>query len=91
MRELTHFIGGKHVKGVSGRFADAYQPMTGEVISKVPLASRAEVRAAVENSLATTRRSPRSSPASTGRPFPTPRATSSAASRSWSFASARRT
>ena len=47
--ELTHFIGGKHVKGTSGRFADAFWPMTGEVASKVPLASKAEVRAAVEN------------------------------------------
>ena len=52
MRELTHFIGGKHVKGSSGRFTEGWQPMTGEVISKVPLASKAEVRAAVENSLA---------------------------------------
>ena len=51
-KELTHFIGGKHVKGTSGRFTDAYQPMTGEVISRVPLASKAEVRAAVENALA---------------------------------------
>jgi malonate-semialdehyde dehydrogenase (acetylating)/methylmalonate-semialdehyde dehydrogenase len=50
--ELTHFIGGKHVKGTSGRFTDAYQPMTGEVISKVPLASKAELRAAVENARA---------------------------------------
>ncbi|HEX3181964.1 MAG TPA: CoA-acylating methylmalonate-semialdehyde dehydrogenase [Beijerinckiaceae bacterium] len=49
MRELTHFIGGKHVAGTSGRFADGYQPMTGEVISRIPLASKAEVRAAVEN------------------------------------------
>ncbi len=52
MRELTHFVGGKHVKGTSGRFADAYQPMTGEVISRVPLASKAEMRAAVENAKA---------------------------------------
>ena len=52
MRELTHFIGGKHVKGSSGRFAEGFQPMTGEVISKVPLASKAEVRAAVENARA---------------------------------------
>ena len=51
-KELTHFIGGKHVKGTSGRFTDAYQPMTGEVISRVPLASKAEVRTAIENSLA---------------------------------------
>src|SRR5271157_832234 len=50
--ELTHFIGGKHVKGTSGRFADAYRPMTGEVISRVPLASANEVRAAVENARA---------------------------------------
>jgi malonate-semialdehyde dehydrogenase (acetylating)/methylmalonate-semialdehyde dehydrogenase len=52
MRELTHFIGGKHVNGSSGRFADGYQPMTGEVISRVPLASKAEVHAAVENAKA---------------------------------------
>jgi len=52
VKELTHFIGGKHVKGTSGRFTDAYQPMTGDVISRVPLASKAEVRAAVENALA---------------------------------------
>ena len=52
IQELTHFIGGKHVKGASGRFTDGYQPMTGEVISKIPLASRAEVRAAVANAAA---------------------------------------
>jgi malonate-semialdehyde dehydrogenase (acetylating)/methylmalonate-semialdehyde dehydrogenase len=50
--ELTHFIGGKHVKGTSGRFVDAYEPMTGDVISRVPLASALEVRGAVENALA---------------------------------------
>jgi len=52
VKELTHFIGGKHVQGTSGRFTEAFQPMTGEVISKVPLASKAEVRAAVENAQA---------------------------------------
>ena len=50
--ELSHFIGGKRVKGKSGRFGDVYWPMTGEVAAKVPLASKAEVRAAVENALA---------------------------------------
>ena len=50
--ELHHFIGGKQVKGTSGRFGDVFTPMTGEITSKVPLASRAEVRAAVENALA---------------------------------------
>jgi len=49
LRELTHFIGGRHVKGTSGRFAEGFLPMTGETISRVPLASAAEVRAAVEN------------------------------------------
>ena len=51
-RELTHLIGGKHVAGTSGRFTDAYWPMTGEVASRVPLATRDEVRAAVENAKA---------------------------------------
>ncbi|MCZ8098508.1 MAG: CoA-acylating methylmalonate-semialdehyde dehydrogenase [Burkholderiales bacterium] len=50
--ELTHFIGGKRVAGTSGRFTDAFWPMTGEVASRVPLASAAEVRAAVENARA---------------------------------------
>jgi malonate-semialdehyde dehydrogenase (acetylating)/methylmalonate-semialdehyde dehydrogenase len=52
MREIGHFIGGKHVKGTSGRTADVFQPMTGEVIAKVALASKAELRAAVENAKA---------------------------------------
>ncbi|HXF55864.1 MAG TPA: CoA-acylating methylmalonate-semialdehyde dehydrogenase [Hyphomicrobiaceae bacterium] len=50
--ELTHFIGGRRVKGTSGRFGDVFQPMDGTVRARVPLASRAEVRAAVENALA---------------------------------------
>jgi malonate-semialdehyde dehydrogenase (acetylating) / methylmalonate-semialdehyde dehydrogenase len=52
MKELTHFIGGKHVTGTSGRFGDGFEPMTGVVISRVPFASKAEVRAAVENTVA---------------------------------------
>ena len=52
MREIGHFIGGKQVKGASGRTADVFQPMTGEVIAKVALASKAELRAAVENAKA---------------------------------------
>ncbi|MFM8751368.1 CoA-acylating methylmalonate-semialdehyde dehydrogenase [Rhabdaerophilum sp.] len=47
-----HFIGGKHVPGKSGRFADVYQPMDGSVRAKVALASKEELRAAVENALA---------------------------------------
>ncbi len=45
--ELTHWIDGKHVKGTSGRFADVYNPATGEVQAKVALATKAEVDAAV--------------------------------------------
>jgi malonate-semialdehyde dehydrogenase (acetylating)/methylmalonate-semialdehyde dehydrogenase len=46
-RELSHFIGGKHVAGASGRFADVYDPNTGAVQALVPLASTDEVAAAV--------------------------------------------
>ncbi|WP_431858154.1 CoA-acylating methylmalonate-semialdehyde dehydrogenase [Azospirillum sp.] len=52
MTELHHFIGGKPVRGESSRFADVFTPMTGEVTARVPLASKAEVRAAVENAKA---------------------------------------
>ena len=52
MRTIGHFIGGKKVKGVSGRFADVYQPMTGDVQARVALASKAELREAVENAKA---------------------------------------
>ncbi|KJV10545.1 methylmalonate-semialdehyde dehydrogenase [Elstera litoralis] len=47
--ELYHLIGGKKLSGTSGRFADAFEPMTGTLRSKVPLASVEEVAAAVEN------------------------------------------
>ncbi|HEU0150884.1 MAG TPA: aldehyde dehydrogenase family protein, partial [Bradyrhizobium sp.] len=52
MRSIGHFIGGREVKGTSGRTADVFEPMTGEVQAKVALASRAELRAAVENAKA---------------------------------------
>ncbi|QHQ34528.1 CoA-acylating methylmalonate-semialdehyde dehydrogenase [Algicella marina] len=52
MQDLTHFIDGKHVKGTSGRFADVYNPATGEVQSRVPLASKAELDAAVASAAA---------------------------------------
>ncbi len=50
--ELTHFIGGKRVNGTSGRFSDVYNPATGEVQAKCPLASAAELDAAVQNAKA---------------------------------------
>ena len=51
-KTLTHFIGGKHVAGTSGRFSDVYWPMTGEVAARCPLASKAELAAAVANARA---------------------------------------
>src|SRR5712672_929694 len=52
MRTIGHFIGGREVKGTSGRFADVFEPMTGDVQAQVALASKAELRAAVENAKA---------------------------------------
>ena len=40
---LTHYVGGKHVAGKSGRELDVFNPATGEVMSKVPLAGQEEV------------------------------------------------
>ena len=52
MQELTHYINGAHVKGISGRFSDVYNPATGEVQAKVPLANRAELEQAVAHAAA---------------------------------------
>src|SRR5437870_4602188 len=48
--ELTHFIGGKQVRGENGgRFGDVFNPTTGALAAKVPLASKAEVERAIAN------------------------------------------
>ena len=47
VKELTHFIAGRHVKGTSGRFLDVYNPTFGEVQAKSPLATADEVRSAI--------------------------------------------
>jgi len=52
MRSIGHFIGGREIPGTSGRTSDVFLPMTGEVQAKVALASRDELRAAVENAKA---------------------------------------
>ena len=52
MRTIGHFIGGRHVEGRSGRFADVYNPSAGEVQARVALASRQELRDAVVNAKA---------------------------------------
>jgi len=46
MQTLSHWINGQHVKG-TGRSADVFNPATGEVQAQVPLASKAEVDAAI--------------------------------------------
>ena len=48
MTEHGHFINGKAVTGVSGRFGDVFNPTTGERQSVVALASTAETQAAVD-------------------------------------------
>ncbi|CAN5219900.1 CoA-acylating methylmalonate-semialdehyde dehydrogenase [soil metagenome] len=49
VHELSHFIGGVTVAGTSGRFGDVFDPSTGTVQARVPLASTAEVTAAIDN------------------------------------------
>ena len=50
--ELYHFVGGNRVNGTSGRFGDVFNPATGEVSARVPLASTEEVDAAVQTAQA---------------------------------------
>ncbi|WP_321796616.1 CoA-acylating methylmalonate-semialdehyde dehydrogenase [Caballeronia sp. J97] len=45
--QLTHFIGGARVEGESERFGDVFNPATGAVAARVPLAGASEVDAAV--------------------------------------------
>jgi malonate-semialdehyde dehydrogenase (acetylating)/methylmalonate-semialdehyde dehydrogenase len=44
VRELSHYVDGHRVDGTSGRFGDVYDPCTGEVQARLPLASAEEVR-----------------------------------------------
>jgi malonate-semialdehyde dehydrogenase (acetylating)/methylmalonate-semialdehyde dehydrogenase len=46
--ELAHFVGGKRVAGQSGRFSDVFNPASGEITARVPLASAAELDIAVQ-------------------------------------------
>jgi malonate-semialdehyde dehydrogenase (acetylating) / methylmalonate-semialdehyde dehydrogenase len=50
--EIGHFIDGRRVPGTSGRFADVFNPATGEVQARVALASAAELDAAVARAMA---------------------------------------
>jgi len=47
VQELTHFVGGKRIPGASGRFGDVYDPNTGQVQARVPLADKAETEAII--------------------------------------------
>jgi malonate-semialdehyde dehydrogenase (acetylating)/methylmalonate-semialdehyde dehydrogenase len=47
VQDLSHWIDGAPAKGTSGRFADVFNPATGEVQARVPLASRDELDRAV--------------------------------------------
>ena len=51
MREIEHYVDGKRTKGVSGRFSDVYDPSTGEVQARVPLANSSEIDSAVSVAL----------------------------------------
>ena len=46
--EIKHWIGGHAVAGTSGRFGDVFHPASGRVQARVPLATDAEVDAAVQ-------------------------------------------
>jgi malonate-semialdehyde dehydrogenase (acetylating) / methylmalonate-semialdehyde dehydrogenase len=52
VKEIGHFIGGRHVAGSSGRSAPVFNPNTGEVSAHVALASAREMAQAVENAKA---------------------------------------
>src|SRR6187431_152959 len=52
MRDIGHFVGGKEVKGGSGRTGDVFNPNTGEVQTKVAFASKSEVESAIANAAA---------------------------------------
>ena len=47
MKTIDHFIGGQFVAGKSGRFADVYNPATGDASGQVALANQHEVQTAI--------------------------------------------
>lgn len=47
IQELGHFINGQTALGKSGQFSDVYNPSTGAVIARVPLATKQEVQEAI--------------------------------------------
>jgi malonate-semialdehyde dehydrogenase (acetylating)/methylmalonate-semialdehyde dehydrogenase len=59
---LTHFISGKRVPGLSARWSDVFDPNTGEVRARVPLAGPDDVAAAVADAAQAQREWARSNP-----------------------------
>jgi len=47
--KLCHFVGGCRIEGQSERYGDVYNPATGEIIRRVPLASKGEVQSIIGN------------------------------------------
>jgi len=47
-KTLFHYVNGTRVDGTSGRFGDVYNPASGEIQARVPLASAAETSAVIE-------------------------------------------
>ena len=45
---LSYFAGGERLTSTSGKFADVYDPSTGEVIAQTPLCTEEEVKRAIE-------------------------------------------
>jgi len=52
VQDLNHFVDGGQIAGQSSRFGEVFNPSLGEVQARVPLATAAEVRAAVESAKA---------------------------------------
>ncbi|MFJ7732075.1 CoA-acylating methylmalonate-semialdehyde dehydrogenase [Lysinibacillus sp. NPDC097231] len=47
VKELGHFINGEIVLGKSGQYSNVYNPSTGAIIARVPLATKEEVQEAI--------------------------------------------
>ncbi len=52
MKTIPHFINGQRYDGSSSRYADGFNPATGEVTSSIPLASNEDVALAVASAKA---------------------------------------
>ena len=50
-REVPHFINGQRTTGQSTRTADVFDPNTGRVQAKVPMASQADIDAVVASAV----------------------------------------